>query len=68
MEYIVGAAAFVLAVGVLFFLFRGVARLVFGRSRRLERDLALGMLRDRLSRGEITRAQFDDGVVAVGKG
>ena len=68
MEYLVGGAAFVVGVGALFLLVRTLARAVFGRSRRLERDLAIGVLRDRLARDEITQRQFDEAVSTVGNG
>lgn len=68
MEYIVGGTAFIAAVVVLFFAVRALARVLFGRRRRLERDLAIDVLRDRLTRGEITNSEYDDAVAAVGKG
>ena len=68
MEYLVGGAAFIVGVGALFLLVRTLARVVFGRSRRLERDLAIGVLRDRLARDEITQRQFDEAVSTVGNG
>lgn len=68
MEFLIGAAAFLAAVSVLFFLVRAVARALFGRSRRLERDLAADVLRHRLARGEITPAQFREAMTTIGDG
>ena len=68
MEYLVGVGLFIAAVAAAFVAVRAVARMSFGRSRRLERDLAVEVLRDRFARGEITRAQFDEAVTTVGKG
>lgn len=68
MEYVVGVALFIAAVAVAFFVIRALARGTFGRSRRLERDFALEVLRGRLERGEISRAQFDEAVSAIGNG
>ena len=68
MEYILGLAAFVAGVALLFVAVRALARALFGRSRRLERDLALDVLRSRLSRGEITTAQFEEAARTVGGG
>lgn len=68
MEYIVGIALFIAAVAAMFYVIRAVTRGTLGRSRRLERDFALEVLRGRLKRGEISRAQFDEAVTAIGNG
>jgi len=67
-EVVVGAVLFASVVAVLFTLIRLSARRVFGSARRLEADLGRDALRHRLERGEITQAEYDAGVEALGKG
>jgi hypothetical protein len=66
MEYVLGAGLFLAAVATAFFVIRVVAQAVFGPSRRLERDLGVEVLRGRMSRGEISRAQFEVAAAALG--
>lgn len=66
MEFVIAIAVFAAAVLGLFIIIRVVARTLFGHDRRLERDLGLEVLRSRLSRGEITRAEFEEAAGALG--
>jgi len=50
---------FVVSVALLFVLITRGTRLVLGRRRRLEEGVALAVLQGQLSRGEISREDFD---------
>jgi uncharacterized membrane protein len=67
MDIVLLAAAFAGAVAFLFVLVRAVTRALFGRGRRLERELALRLLQERRRRGEITQAEHDAAAAALGR-
>lgn len=67
MEYVLGLGAFAGAVAILFVVIRTAARRLFGRGRRLERELALRLLSERLQRGEVSIEQHDEAKAALGR-
>jgi uncharacterized membrane protein len=62
----VALLAFAAVVTVLFVLIRRGTRAMFGPRRRLEEEAAMGQLRYRLSRGEITAEEFEQAKRAIG--
>jgi uncharacterized membrane protein len=63
---VVTAGVFLALVAGAFVGTRWLARVMFGRSRRLETEEALRVLRDRRSRGEITEDEFEQARRALG--
>jgi uncharacterized membrane protein len=64
---IAGLAVFVALVAGAYLLITRGTRVVFGPRRRLEEEAALGQLRHRLSRGEITPDEFEQAKRAIGR-
>ncbi len=56
-----------LAVAILFGLIRAGTVAVFGHDRRLEADLGAQVIRERFARGEISRADAEAGMRALGR-
>ncbi len=63
---VLGVAAFAAAVAVLYVVITRLTRAAFGPRRRLEAELGLEALQQRLARGEITREEFDQARRALG--
>ena len=63
---VLGVAAFAAAVAVLYVVITRLTRAAFGPRRRLEAELGLEALQQRLARGEITREDFEQARRALG--
>ncbi len=63
---VLGVAAFAAAVAVLYVVITRLTRAAFGPRRRLEAELGLEALQQRLARGEITREEFEQARRALG--
>ena len=68
LAWILGLAVFFGPVFALFWAITGGTRRILGPRRRLERDMALEVLRGRLARGEITQAEYDEALRILGQG
>lgn len=66
--WIVGLAVFFGIVFFLFWLITTVTRMILGPRRRLERDMVVEVLRERLRRGEITQVEYDEARRILGAG
>lgn len=62
-----GLVGFVLIVVIAYVLITRGTRAAFGPHRRLEEEAALGQLRRRLSRGEISPDEFEQAKRAIGR-
>jgi uncharacterized membrane protein len=65
---VITVAALAVAMAVLYLVFVRVARRVFGHRRRLERDLAMELLKARRDRGVITADEFETARRIIGDG
>ena len=63
---VLGVAAFAAAVAVLYVVITRLTRAAFGPRRRLEAELGLEALQQRLARGEITREEYEQARSALG--
>jgi len=63
---LIGTLVFFGAVAALFVGITWLARALFGPRRRLEAELGLEALEQRLARGEITREEFEQAKRALG--
>ncbi|MFH1474445.1 MAG: hypothetical protein ABIG85_01150 [Chloroflexota bacterium] len=63
---LIGVVAFAAAVAVLYVLITRLTRAAFGPRRRLEAELGLEALEQRLAPGEITREEFEQARRALG--
>ncbi len=63
---LIGTLVFFGAVAALFVAIRWLARTLFGPRRRLEAELGLEALEQRLARGEITLEEFEQAKRALG--
>jgi uncharacterized membrane protein len=63
---VVGLASIAIPVLLLYLVVRAAVRSALGPRKRLEEELGVEVLRGRLSRGEITPAEFDEGKRLLG--
>lgn len=66
LAWVVGLAIFFGLVFGLFYLISRGTRAILGPRRRLEEELGLEALRERLARGEISQELFEQGKRALG--
>ena len=65
-ELLVGLVVFAAFVAMAYFAISRGTRAVLGPRKRLEEEVGLGVLRDRLRRGEISQDEFDQAKLTLG--